>query len=147
MPVILKPNAGLPEIIDGKTQFNVSPEEFAEDVTKLLKKGLRVVGGCCGTTPDYIKALTEKSKDLKPVEIENKNLTVVSSYTKAVKFLNSPILIGERINPTGKKRFKQALIENDISYMIDRAEKITFKNEVVYIWAIIRKVKEARNAN
>ena len=119
VPVILKPNAGLPEIIDGKTQFNVSPEEFAEDVTKLIKKGLRVVGGCCGTTPDYIKALTEKTKDLKPVEIENKNLTVVSSYTKAVKFLNSPILIGERINPTGKKRFKQALIENDISYILN----------------------------
>ncbi|MBQ5884377.1 MAG: homocysteine S-methyltransferase family protein, partial [Clostridia bacterium] len=119
VPVILKPNAGLPEIKDGKTKFNVTPEEFAEDVTKLIKKGLRVVGGCCGTTPDYIKALTEKSKDLKPVEIENKNLTVVSSYTKAVKFLNSPILIGERINPTGKKRFKQALIENDISYILN----------------------------
>ncbi len=119
VPVILKPNAGLPEIKAGKTKFNVTPEEFAEDVTKLIKKGLRVVGGCCGTTPDYIKALTEKSKDLKPVEIENKNLTVVSSYTKAVKFLNSPILIGERINPTGKKRFKQALIENDISYILN----------------------------
>ena len=119
VPVILKPNAGLPEIVDGKTKFNVTPEEFAEDVTKLIKKGLRVVGGCCGTTPDYIKALTEKSNALKPVEIENKNLTVVSSYTKAVKFLNSPILIGERINPTGKKRFKQALIENDISYILN----------------------------
>ena len=119
VPVILKPNAGLPEVKDGQTRFNVSPEEFAEDVTKLLKKGLRVVGGCCGTTPDYIKALTEKSNALKPVEIENKNLTVVSSYTKAVKFLNSPILIGERINPTGKKRFKQALIENDISYILN----------------------------
>ncbi|MBR3788805.1 MAG: homocysteine S-methyltransferase family protein, partial [Clostridia bacterium] len=119
VPVILKPNAGLPEIVDGKTKFNVTPEEFAEDVTKLIKKGLRVIGGCCGTTPDYIKALTKKSKDLKPLEIENKNLTVVSSYTKAIKFLNSPILIGERINPTGKKRFKQALIENDISYILN----------------------------
>ncbi len=131
VPVILKPNAGLPEIIDGKTQFNVSPEEFAEDVTKLLKKGLRVVGGCCGTTPDYIKALTEKSKNLKPLEIENKNLTVVSSYTKAVKFLNSPILIGERINPTGKKRFKQALIENDIAYILN--EGVTQKEKGVHI--------------
>ncbi len=119
IPVILKPNAGLPEIIDGNTKFNVTPEEFAEEVTNLLKKGLRVVGGCCGTTPDYIKALTEKSKDLKPIEIKNKNLTVVSSYTKAVKFLNTPILIGERINPTGKKRFKQALIENDIAYILN----------------------------
>lgn len=119
VPVILKPNAGLPEVNNGETRFNVTPEEFSTDVTNLLKKGLRVVGGCCGTTPDYIKALTEKSKDLKPIEIKNKNLTVVSSYTKAVKFLNSPILIGERINPTGKKRFKQALIENDIAYILN----------------------------
>lgn len=119
VPVILKPNAGLPEVKDGQTRFNVTPEEFSNEVTNLLKKGLRVVGGCCGTTPDYIKALTEKSKDLKPVEIKNKNLTVVSSYTKAVKFLNTPVLIGERINPTGKKRFKQALIENDIAYILN----------------------------
>lgn len=119
VPVILKPNAGLPEVKDGETRFNVTPEEFSEEVTNLLKKGLRVVGGCCGTTPDYIKALTKKSQDLKPIEIKNKNLTVVSSYTKAVKFLNSPILIGERINPTGKKRFKQALIENDIAYILN----------------------------
>ena len=131
IPVILKPNAGLPEIIDGKTKFNVTPEEFAEEVTNLLKKGLRVVGGCCGTTPDYIKALTEKSKGLKPSEIKNKNLTVVSSYTKAVKFLNSPILIGERINPTGKKRFKQALIENDISYILN--EGVTQQEKGVHI--------------
>ena len=119
VPVILKPNAGLPEVKDGETRFNVTPEEFSTDLTNLIKKGLRVIGGCCGTTPDYIKALTEKSKDLKPVETKNKNLTVVSSYTKAVKFLNSPILIGERINPTGKKRFKQALIENDIAYILN----------------------------
>ena len=119
VPVILKPNAGLPEVKDDETRFNVTPEEFSTDLTNLIKKGLRVVGGCCGTTPDYIKALTEKSKDLKPIEIKNKNLTVVSSYTKAVKFLNSPILIGERINPTGKKRFKQALIENDIDYILN----------------------------
>ena len=119
VPVILKPNAGLPEVKDGETRFNVTPEEFSTDLTNLIKKGLRVIGGCCGTTPDYIKALTEKSKDLKPVETKNKNLTVVSSYTKAVKFLNSPILIGERINPTGKKRFKQALIENDIDYILN----------------------------
>lgn len=119
IPVILKPNAGLPKSVDGKTIFDVTPEEFANDLSTLLKKGLRVVGGCCGTTPDYIKALTEKTKDIVPTEIKDKNLTVVSSYTKAVKFLNSPILIGERINPTGKKRFKQALIENDIGYILN----------------------------
>ncbi len=131
IPVILKPNAGLPEVKNGKTVFNVTPEEFAEEVTSLIKKGLHIVGGCCGTTPDYIKALTEKSKDLKPLETKNKNLTVVSSYTKAVKFLNAPILIGERINPTGKKRFKQALIENDISYILN--EGVTQQEKGVHI--------------
>lgn len=119
VPVIMKPNAGLPKLIDGKTVFDVTIDEFADEIVDLINKGVRVVGGCCGTTPDYIKTLVEKTKSLKPVEIADKNLTVVSSYTKAVKFENKPILIGERINPTGKKRFKQALIENDIDYILN----------------------------
>ncbi|MEE1049783.1 MAG: dihydropteroate synthase, partial [Clostridia bacterium] len=118
VPVILKPNAGLPKAVDGKTVFDVNPKEFAEEVASLIEKGVRVAGGCCGTTPEYIKALTEKAKSYSPVPLTDKNLTVVSSYTHAVKFGDSPILIGERINPTGKKRFKQALMENDIDYIL-----------------------------
>ena len=118
VPVILKPNAGLPKSVDGKTVFDVTANDFADEVASLIKKGVRVVGGCCGTTPEYIKALTDKTNDYSPVPLSDKNLTVVSSYTHAVKFGNSPILIGERINPTGKKRFKQALIENDIDYIL-----------------------------
>ena len=118
IPVILKPNAGLPKAVEGKTVFDVKPKEFAEEVASLIEKGVRVAGGCCGTTPEYIKALTSKTKDYSPVPLSDKNLTVVSSYTHAVKFGDSPILIGERINPTGKKRFKQALIENDIDYIL-----------------------------
>lgn len=118
VPVILKPNAGLPKSIDGKTVFDVTPDEFAADVADLITKGVRVAGGCCGTTPDYIRALTEKTKDFSPVPLTDKNLTVVSSYTHAVTFGNSPVLIGERINPTGKKRFKQALLENDMDYIL-----------------------------
>ena len=119
VPVLLKPNAGLPRDVDGKTVFDVLPNEFSDDVAELVKKGVRICGGCCGTTPDYIRATVEKTKDLIPVEVTKKNITCVSSYTHAVEFGASPILIGERINPTGKKRFKQALVENDIDYILN----------------------------
>ena len=123
IPVSLKPNAGLPRLENGKTVFDVTPEEFAEEVAALVKKGLRVIGGCCGTTPEYIRLLADKTKDIKPVEISYKNKTVVSSYSHAVSFDKTPVLIGERINPTGKKRFKQALIENDIDYILQEGVK------------------------
>ena len=116
--VILKPNAGLPKSVDGKTVFDITIDEFADELADIIKLGVRVAGGCCGTTPEYIRALTEKTKSFSPIALSDKNLTVVSSYTHAVKFDKSPILIGERINPTGKKRFKQALIENDIDYIL-----------------------------
>ena len=118
IPVILKPNAGLPKSVDGKTVFDVTADDFADEIADLIKNGVRVVGGCCGTTPEYIKTLTSKTYNLTPVPLNQKNITVVSSYTHTVKFGMSPILIGERINPTGKKRFKQALIENDIDYIL-----------------------------
>ena len=123
IPVILKPNAGLPECINQKTVYNVSPNEFADDIAKLVKSGVRAVGGCCGTTPDYIKALCEKIKDTEPLLISEKNITCVSSYTHTVEFGKAPVLIGERINPTGKKRFKQALTENDIDYILNEGLK------------------------
>ena len=118
VPVILKPNAGLPKSVDGKTVFDVLPDEFADELSDIIKAGVRVVGGCCGTTPDYIRALTEKTRSLSPVPVTEKNITVVSSYTHAVSFGKKPVLIGERINPTGKKRFKQALRENDMDYIL-----------------------------
>lgn len=118
VPVVLKPNAGLPKSVNGQTVYDVTAQEFADEVAALIQKGVRVAGGCCGTTPEYIQALTQKTKDFKPCEITDKNITVVSSYTHAVKFEKAPILIGERINPTGKKRFKQALLENDMHYIL-----------------------------
>lgn len=118
IPVILKPNAGLPKAVNGKTVFDVTPEDFAKEIADLIDKGVRIAGGCCGTTPEYIHALYEKTKDKEPCEIVAKNITMVSSYTHAVKFEKEPILIGERINPTGKKRFKQALVEHDIDYIL-----------------------------
>lgn len=131
VPVILKPNAGLPKSVNGKTVFDVTAEDFSDEVCAIMKKGVRVVGGCCGTTPEYIKALTKKTEGFVPCEITNKNITVVSSYTHAVKFGESPILIGERINPTGKKRFKQALLENDMDYIL--SEGVSQQEKGVHI--------------
>ncbi len=123
VPVLLKPNAGLPRSENGKTVYDVFPEEFSQSVAKLLEKGVRITGGCCGTTPDFIKAVVEKAKDITPVPVTDKNLSLVSSYTHAVEFGPSPILIGERINPTGKKRFQQALREHDIDYILGEGLK------------------------
>ena len=123
VPVLLKPNAGLPRSENGKTVYDVFPPEFSESVGRLLEKGVRIAGGCCGTTPDYISAVVEKAKTITPVPVVPKNRSLVSSYTHAVEFGGSPILIGERINPTGKKRFQQALRENDIDYILGEALK------------------------
>ena len=118
VPVILKPNAGLPCSVCGKTHYDVSADEFAAEVAALVKKGVRIAGGCCGTTPEYIKATVEACKGIEPTAIQKKNITCVSSYTHAVIFDETPILIGERINPTGKKRFKEALKAHDIGYIL-----------------------------
>ncbi|MBR2020117.1 MAG: homocysteine S-methyltransferase family protein [Clostridia bacterium] len=118
VPVLLKPNAGLPQAVNGKTVYDVGPDEFAADVTALLQKGVRIVGGCCGTTPSHLAALCKASIDLSPVPLTKKHLTLVSSYTHAVIFDETPILIGERINPTGKKRFQEALRTNDVGYLL-----------------------------
>ncbi len=118
VPVVLKPNAGLPKRENGETVYDVLPEEFSEDILDAVKNGVRVVGGCCGTTPEYIKAVSEKLKGISPKKITKKNITVVSSYTHAVEFKDFPILIGERINPTGKKLMKQALIDNNMDYIL-----------------------------
>ncbi|MGN1048335.1 MAG: homocysteine S-methyltransferase family protein [Eubacteriales bacterium] len=123
VPVILKPNAGLPRSVGGKTLFDVTADDFSDEVASLMKQGVRVLGGCCGTTPEYIKALHDKTCGFEPIPTEPKNKTVVSSYTHAVEFGKEPILIGERINPTGKKRFRQALMENDVNYILSEGVK------------------------
>ena len=118
VPVILKPNAGLPKSVNGKTVYDVPPDDFAGTVSEMLSLGVRIAGGCCGTTPEYIRALVSAARGIKPAAITMKNLSVISSYTHAVNFADRPILIGERINPTGKKRFRQALLENDTDYIL-----------------------------
>ncbi len=119
VPVVFQPNAGLPTVKDGETVFSVTSQEFAEETAALIDKGVRGVGGCCGTTPEYIGKLKEKIKDKKPLPIEKKDYTAVTSYTNVVFFGNEPLLIGERINPTGKKRFKEALKSGDMDYILN----------------------------
>ena len=117
VPVLVKPNAGLP--IAGETlAYDITEDEFATLVAGFVKKGARLVGGCCGTTPAYIAALKAKLDGVSPREISKKNITCVSSYTHEVEF-DKPVLIGERINPTGKKRFRQALIDGDVGYILN----------------------------
>lgn len=116
VPVLLKPNAGLPQMRDGRTVYDVLPEDFAKQVHQLLSEGVRLAGGCCGTTPEYIRAVT--AKEMQPVPIAQKAYSCVSSYSHAVFFGKEPVLIGERINPTGKKPFKEALRAHDIDYIL-----------------------------
>ena len=123
VPVLLKPNAGLPRTEAGRTVYDVFPPDFSASVARLMEKGVRIAGGCCGTTPAYIRALREKADKLKPVPVIKKEISLVSSYTHVVEFGQTPVLIGERINPTGKKRFKQALRENDIDFILGEGLK------------------------
>lgn len=121
LPIVVNPNAGLPVVVDGKTCFHVDSEEFASIMEEIAKDGISVLGGCCGTTPAHINALVERCRDMKPMELKEKGKSVVSSYSHAVVFDDRPKIIGERINPTGKSRFKQALRENDLEYIYKEA--------------------------
>lgn len=121
-PIVLNPNAGLPACVNGVTAYHVSAEAFAEDVYALTAyDGVWAVGGCCGTTPAHIAAAVQRCKICTPKPIKEKDFTAVSSYTKTVRFGKRPVCIGERINPTGKKRLKAALLEGDQSYIFAEA--------------------------
>ena len=119
LPVIVKPNAGLPVVRDGVTVYDLSAENFAEETMALVSLGARCVGGCCGTTPEYIEALGRRLDGFSPIPIEKKLHTLVSSYTHSVEIGNIPVLIGERINPTGKPKFKEALRRRDMGYILN----------------------------
>lgn len=122
LPVIVKPNAGLPKQKDGEVYYDVTPDEFAECMEEIVRRGACVVGGCCGTTPAHIQAMVQRLRASdafeKRVISDGNKPTIVSSYGKAVVLGEKPVIIGERINPTGKKRFKQALKEHDVDYIL-----------------------------
>lgn len=127
-PVFVCPNAGLPREENGRTVFDVGADEFAMLVKKFVETGVHGIGGCCGTTPEFIEKLAEIKETSTPVPIEKKNYTVVTSFAKSVYFGERPVLIGERINPTGKSKFKEALRNNDIAYILNEATGQKEKN-------------------
>ncbi len=131
VPVLVQPNAGMPRSENGKTVFDITAHEFSDIMREIALMGVSFLGGCCGTTPEYIRMTVEKTKDLPYTVPENKNITMVSSYTHAVEIGSVPVLIGERINPTGKPKFKQALREGNIGYIL--SEGIAQQEKGVHI--------------
>ncbi|MCL2237998.1 MAG: homocysteine S-methyltransferase family protein, partial [Treponema sp.] len=116
IPVMFCPNAGMPVQNNGVTEYRVTPEEFAAEMKEIAPHA-QIIGGCCGTTPLHIKAMIEACKDV-PFKIsEPKNYTAVSSWGRTVVFSEKAVIIGERINPTGKPRLKAALRENDTGFV------------------------------
>ena len=117
-PILVNPNAGLPRSEGGKTVYDIDADEFATAMQEMARNGATVLGGCCGTTPEHIHKTKLACDDIPVCEITDKNRTVISSYSHAVTFGGRPILIGERINPTGKPKFKQALKDKDLTYIL-----------------------------
>ena len=144
LPIAVKPNAGLPKVVDGRTVFTVGPDEFARDVTMLVEAGASIVGGCCGTTPAHIRAVTDQLKEAaggrlrmadggesetQGADWESPSTTcrqlsntIITSGSRALEIpLDDTIIIGERINPTGKKKLRAALTEGDVAYVLREA--------------------------
>ena len=121
VPVVVNPNAGLPRVENGVTYFDVTPEEFATTMEVIASENDNVLGlgGCCGTTPDHIRALVDTLKDKKANPVVACEDTVVSSGMGHVVLSDHPVVIGERINPTGKKKMKQALVDDDMEYILN----------------------------
>lgn len=120
-PLVVNPNAGLPECVNGVTFFNVTPEDFANDLKELAEMGVSLLGGCCGTTPEHLKEAVKLCKDIPVLPVKQKNITAVTSYSKTAVIGERPIIIGERINPTGKKKLKAALVSGDSGYIFSEA--------------------------
>ncbi len=125
VPIIAKPNAGLPKLIDNETVFSMGSEEFAEEMVKLVTAGASIVGGCCGTTPSHMKALKEKIKDIKPHSIVSKKVRALSTECNVldIKIDGEFLVVGERINPTGKKALQNELREGNLNSVVEMAIK------------------------
>jgi len=127
LPIAVKPNAGLPKVVDGRTVFSVDPEEFADGVAALVDAGASIAGGCCGTTPAHIAAVAARLKNAacRASRAERSSCRAASTVTSGSRALEIPfddtIIIGERINPTGKKRLREALVNDDTAYVLREA--------------------------
>lgn len=125
LPLIVNPNAGLPQVREGETVYDIDADAFSDYMVTLAKKGFTLLGGCCGTTPEYIAATVKKTAGLPFSTPDFKGETLISSYTHAVTVDREPILIGERINPTGKPKLKAALREGDLNYILNEGIRQT----------------------
>ena len=118
LPVIVNPNAGLPRMESGRTVYDLSAPDFAAAMADIARAGAHVLGGCCGTTPEYIRLEIERTRDLPFAPPVRKRRSVVGSFSQVLEIGAKPVIIGERINPTGKKRLQQALRERDLDYVV-----------------------------
>ena len=118
IPVAAAPNAGLPRSVEGRTVFDLSPGDFAEEMARIAEAGAQLLGGCCGTTPEHIAALVNRCRELPFAEPVKRHRTWVSSFSTAVELGAGPVIVGERINPTGKPRLKEALRTENMEYLL-----------------------------
>lgn len=118
LPVIVNPNAGLPRSEGSKTVYDIDSDQFAREMREIAKMGVFMMGGCCGTTPEHIEKTVRLCSGFQVRQPEKKNRTIVASYSQAVVIGENPVLIGERINPTGKSKFKQALKDHNLEYIL-----------------------------
>lgn len=121
LPIVINPNAGLPECVNGVTEFNVTPDIFAKDMAELASNGAHILGGCCGTTPKHLKKAIELCKSIPMHPVNKKDITAVTSYSVTAVFGDKPLIVGERINPTGKKKLKSAIVSGDMGYIFSEA--------------------------
>ena len=123
VPIIAKPNAGLPELIDQNTVYRMTPDEFAADMEKLVEAGAAVIGGCCGTTPEHIRAMVDKTRQMRILPPDPVCRRVISSERKVQEIDpdGNFLVIGERINPTGKKKLQEELRAGSLDMVNDFA--------------------------
>ena len=121
LPVIIQANAGLPEIIDEETVYTITPKEYVKSVTDMLDLGVGIIGGCCGTDPEFIRQIQQAAQGRKPIPPHPEKCSAVTSATRTVFLDHRITVIGERINPTGKPKLKEALRENRIEYILNEA--------------------------
>jgi 5-methyltetrahydrofolate--homocysteine methyltransferase len=121
IPVMIQPNAGLPVTENGRSRYDVTPEEFIDYMKQFAEGGASILGGCCGTNPEYISMLSKMASEIKPAVRDVKRGTAICSPSKTVSFGGDTVVIGERLNPTGKKKMQAALREHNIDYLLREA--------------------------
>lgn len=120
IPIMVQPNAGLPIMIEGKTLYKITPEEFLKSQKRMVDKGVAIVGGCCGTDDRFIKLMAEEFKNKKVIDKKIEKNTIICTPSKAL-IIDEIKIVGERINPTGKKLLKEALKNKDMNYVLKEA--------------------------